>query len=86
MSGGDTSSWKRLATCVALAGTLWLAGADVALGAPKKKAEAPAEPTKSYTVPYALVLLMLGIGLMTVCRPTGRLEKVDDKLKKESES
>lgn len=85
MSNKAPSSWKRIATCITLIGAIWFSGADAALGAPKKKQDAPAEPTKSYTVPYALVLALLGIGLMTVCRPTSRLEKVDDKLKKESD-
>jgi hypothetical protein len=53
--------------------------------AQKKKKEVEAAPTKSYVWPYAIVLAMLGIGLMTVCRPTSRLDKPDDKVKEEEQ-
>jgi hypothetical protein len=86
MSNRTVSVWKRLAGSGALASVVWLAGVNSALAAPKKKVEPVAAPTKSYTVPYMLVLAFLGIGLMTVCRPSGRLEKVDDKLKETKES
>lgn len=76
---------KRAATCLALAAAVWVAVADLASAAPKKKEEPAAAPTKSYTVPYMLVLALLGMGLMTVCRPTSRLEKLDDKLSKKDE-
>ena len=53
--------------------------------AAKKKVEVEAAPTKSYVVPYMIVLVMLGGGLMAVCRPSSRLDKMDDKHKKDEE-
>ena len=76
---------KKLIASLALASVVWITAVDVASAAPKKKEEPAAAPTKSYTVPYMLVLMLVGVGIMTVCRPTGRLEKVDDKLKKKSD-
>ncbi len=54
-----------------------------ALAAKKKKEEAP--PTKSYVLPYMIVMMMVGVGLMTVCRPGKRLERADGKKVEEGE-
>lgn len=48
----------------------------------KKKEEASA-PTKSYVLPYFIVMTLLGVGLMTVCRPGTRKDRVDEKMKKD---
>jgi len=32
-----------------------------------------------------IVIALVAIGLMTVCRPSRRLDKLDDKIKKEDE-
>ena len=63
---------------VALAAGLWIATSPVAWAA-KKKVEAVAEPTKGYTMAYMIVLVVLGMGLMTVCRPSGRQDKAEEK-------
>lgn len=52
--------------------------------ASKKKEEVVAE-TKSYTFPYILVMMILALGLMAVCRPSSRLDKVDEKAVKKEE-
>ncbi|REK07482.1 MAG: hypothetical protein DWQ37_21355 [Planctomycetota bacterium] len=50
--------------------------------AQKKKKEEEA-PTKSYVFPYILVMMITGLGLMTICRPSSRKERVDEKKKEE---
>ena len=47
--------------------------------AKKSKAEAEAQPTKSYVVPYMIVIMFVAVGLMTVCRPSRRADKVEDR-------
>ncbi len=74
----------RQIACVALIASLCLFDTSVSWAA-KKKAEAEAAPTKSYVVPYMIVLVLLGGGLMAVCRPSGRHDKMDDMNKKDEE-
>lgn len=45
----------------------------------KKKKEEEAAPTKSYVLPYLVVMMMVSVGLMTVCRPGKRKDRPDDK-------
>ena len=54
-----------------LAGSAWAA---------KKKVEAP--PEKSYVQPYFLVVLLMGLGIMILCRPGKR---ADEPFKKQEE-
>lgn len=68
---------------VVLAAYLWLLTSPVALAAKKKAAEAA--PTKSYTMPYLIVIAVVAIGLMTVMRPSGRLDQPLDMNKKDKE-
>jgi hypothetical protein len=42
--------------------------------------------TKSYTMPYLIVVTMIGLGLMAVCRPSRRADKPDDKFKTEEDA
>lgn len=56
-----------------------------AMAARKKKKEEDAAPTKSYVLPYFIVMMLLGVGLMTVCRPGSRQDRVDDKRRREKE-
>ncbi len=58
---------------IAMAGYLWLLTSPVALAAKKKAVEEG--PTKSYTVPYMIVIALVGVGLMTVMRPSSRLDE-----------
>lgn len=78
-----TRLWRAAAFAV-LAAVLVLGSADTAWAQKKKKAVEVA-PSKSYTLPYAVVIAVLGIGLMTVCRPTTRLEKASDRLQEKEE-
>jgi uncharacterized membrane protein YadS len=55
-----------------------------AMAAKKKKGE-PAAPTKSYVMPYFIVMMLLGVGLMTVCRPGSRKDRADEKKKNEED-
>ena len=50
---------------------------SVAMAKKKKKEEEA--PTKSYVLPYFIVMTLVGVGLMTVCRPGTRKDKVDEK-------
>jgi hypothetical protein len=58
---------------LALGGYLWLLDSPLAWAA-KKKTEAPVEAGKSYTFPYIIVMAVMAVGLMTVLRPSKRLE------------
>jgi len=58
--------------------------APVALAKSKKKEDA-APPTKSYTIPYMIVIAVVSIGLMTVARPGRRADKPPDAKMKDEE-
>ena len=75
--------FARHAASLALAVTFWSLGSP-ALAAAKKKVVEEAE-TKSYTMPYLIVVMLIGIGLMAVCRPSSRADKPDETFKKEEE-
>jgi hypothetical protein len=49
----------------------WSVLAGAAWAASKKKA-VEAAPEKSYVIPYFLVLLSMGLGIMILCRPGKR--------------
>jgi uncharacterized membrane protein YadS len=51
-----------------------------AMAARRKKKEEEA-PTKSYVLPYFIVMMLVGVGLMTVCRPGSRKDRADAKKK-----
>lgn len=61
------------ASFVALAGYLWLLDSPLAWAAKKKPQVAP-EAGKSYVFPYIIVMAVVAVGLMTVLRPSKRLE------------
>lgn len=69
----------RLAIVALLIACLLLTS-PVALAAKKK--DEPAAPTKSYVMPYFIVMMLVGVGLMTVCRPGSRKDRVDEKARK----
>ena len=60
----------------------WCLTSPLVLAAKKKKDEAAA-PTKSYVVPYMIVIAIVSIGLMTVFRPSRRQDKPPDSKVKE---
>lgn len=68
--------------CVTLA--LWMALAGAALAQPKATEEA-GPPSKSYVLPYVIVLTAVGIGLMVVLRPSSRADKIPDQPRDEEE-
>jgi len=69
---------------VVLAGYIWLEASPLAF-AKKQKVEEVAAPTKSYVMPYMIVLMLIGLGLMTILRPASRLDKPDEKKKDSGE-
>lgn len=76
----DTSWYRRTAQRVVV--TLVILGClvftpSMALAAKKKKEEEA--PTKSYVGAYFIVMMMVSVGLMTVCRPGKRKDRPDDK-------
>lgn len=77
------SRFARQAVWVAMAVYIWSLGSPV-LAAAKKKVVEEAEK-KSYTMPYLIVIMLVGLGLMTICRPSRRADKPDEKFKKEEE-
>jgi hypothetical protein len=80
----NRTRWFKKTLSLILAASLVATSPSLAFAAPKKK-EVEAAPTKSYTVPYMIVLAMLGIGLMTVCRPSSRHDKPPEKIKEDEE-
>ena len=72
--------WFYRAAPVLMAAYLWLLTSPLALAAKKKAVEAA--PTKSYTMPYLIVIVLVGVGLMTVMRPSSRLDQPLDMNKK----
>lgn len=57
--------------------TLLLTGPTTAW-AQKKKQKEEEPPTKSYVLPYMIVIMLVSVGLMTVCRPGKRKERPDE--------
>jgi hypothetical protein len=74
----------RLLACLALGCTLCLVTSEVAWAKSKKKVVEVVE-TKSYVFPYILVISLVAVGVMSVCRPGGRLDKSDDSKKEKDE-
>ncbi|MBI3839135.1 MAG: hypothetical protein HY288_14540 [Planctomycetia bacterium] len=64
---------------VVLAIYFWSLGSP-AIAAAKKKVAEEVE-TKSYTMPYLIVIMLIGVGLMAICRPSRRADKPDEKIK-----
>jgi|GEM_PF-2143336 len=58
-----------------VAGTL-VAGSSDAYAQKKKKAEEA--PKKSYVFAYTITMMMVSLGLMTVCRPGKRKDRPDE--------
>ena len=77
------SFWRR-ATVLALMVCLVVATSPFVMAAKKKKEEA-AKPTKSYTMPYMIVIVLVSVGLMTVARPGRRADKSEQKVKQQEE-
>ncbi len=80
-AGGRLARRSRWLTLVVI---LWLGTSSDAL-AQKKKQEKEAAPTKSYVLPYMIVLAVVGVGVMTVCRPGRRLDKPHERIKDDEE-
>jgi hypothetical protein len=57
-------------------GCLMLTPATASAAKKKKEEEVP---TKSYVLPYMIVMMMVSVGLMTVCRPGKRKDRPDEK-------
>ena len=72
------------AACAVLACFLCLVSSEPAWAKAKKK-EVEEVETKSYVLPYLIVITMVSVGVMTVCRPSRRLDKAEEKVKKEEE-
>jgi hypothetical protein len=49
--------------------------------AAKKTKEEESAPTKSYVIPYMIVVMLVSVGLMTVCRPGRRKNRADENAK-----
>ncbi len=80
----DLGRWRRATRWLTASLVLWLALGSTALAAPKKPEEA-APPTKSYVLPYFLVIMFLGLGMMAVLRPSSRADKIPDRRPDEDE-
>jgi hypothetical protein len=80
---GSCPRFARQAAWGALAVYFWSLGSP-AIAAAKKKVVEEAE-TKSYTVPYLIVIMLIGVGLMAICRPSRRADKPNEKVKQDEE-
>lgn len=72
----NSSPWCKFGRSLAMIFLLswaWLLVPDSAWGKPPKQAEAP--PQKSYSLPYALVVLGVILGVVVVTRPSNRLNE-----------
>lgn len=58
-----------------MAGTLVAGSSDAYAQKKKKEKEAP---KKSYVLPYVITMMMVSLGLMTICRPGKRKERPDE--------
>jgi hypothetical protein len=76
----------RRASWAALAAYFWLITSDMAWAAKAHKKVVEEVETKSYVFPYIIVIFIVGIGLMAVCRPGSRLDKIDDKIKEKEDA
>jgi hypothetical protein len=77
----ERTPWYRrvahgLLMAALVGGCLLLTPATASAAKKKKEEEAP---TKSYVGPYLVVMMMVSVGLMTVCRPGKRKDRPDDK-------
>jgi hypothetical protein len=77
----ERAPWYRrvahgLLMAALVGGCLLLTPATASAAKKKKEEEAP---TKSYVGPYLVVMMMVSVGLMTVCRPGKRKDRPDDK-------
>ena len=73
--------WRK-AKLVAMAGGMWLAVYGQALAAKKKPVEdtgGAAASTKGWVLPYFLVLLAIGLGMLVVCRSSRRSDRAKPK-------
>jgi hypothetical protein len=69
-------SWRTVGRSLALlllSACAWLATPEGAWAKPPKVAEPPA--TKSYSLPYGLVILGVALGVIVVTRPSNRLNE-----------
>lgn len=69
---------------LASAATIWVATSPLAMAA-KKKAVAEEAPSKSYVMPYFIVIMLIGLGMMAVLRPGKRADRPDDKKRGDGE-
>jgi hypothetical protein len=82
----SSGRWLRHARWLVLALAIWMSATSAAFAQKKKKAaEEEAAPTKSYVAAYFIVIMALTVGLMTVLRPSKRLDKVPEKKLDEDE-
>jgi hypothetical protein len=78
------SRLARQAVPLALACYLWLMTSELAWAWAKAQKKAVEEvETKSYVGPYLIVMVLVAMGLMAVCRPSRRLDKLDERIKED---
>ena len=71
--------WQRLITLALLLVFSFGMSADVWAGKLKKVASNSGENGQSWVVPYALVMLSVGLGMLFVCRSSRRSERAKPK-------
>ena len=76
-------SWLVQGQLLLLTVAIWAISSPLALAAKKKAAEVV--PEKSYVFPYIIVMMLMGLGLMAICRPSNRADRPDDKKTDEDE-
>jgi hypothetical protein len=65
--------------------TLWLGMASMAWAAPKQQPEKEAEPTKSYVMPYIMVIAGMAVGITCLMWSSKRTDKVEARARTDEE-
>lgn len=74
--GNWQAAFRTLLVALTVA-CLLLLTPSTALAQKKKKTE-EAAPTKSYVASYFITMVMISVGLMTICRPGKRKDRPDE--------
>jgi uncharacterized membrane protein YdfJ with MMPL/SSD domain len=79
--GRFSAAFRTLVVALAVASLLVLTPSTAL--AQKKKKQEEAAPTKSYVASYFITIMMVSVGLMTICRPGKRKDRPDEKPEEE---
>jgi hypothetical protein len=84
----NLQSIRRTVQSVVLAVAAWMGGAAMVLaqGAPGAKGASATESSSSWVAAYMVVLLVVSLGLMVVCKSSGRRDRAKPEVYAEAKS